>query len=609
MSKRIERKIINKKNIKNNEKYRKNTEDINPDITDELPRFKEETKNDNDFNYKNDIISKEEENSCQTPNKNIKGNQIKNDDNKNQLINNIRYKEDNSNIKDDEKSNKMNEKKEKDRDSEEKLKLILTEILKNSLRENTIRIQKEFNRREFSANDYLINLESIVIKYINYNHDKKSRWNFYLNIFLNYLGYKHKSNIKNINFFHFASQSWIIEVFTFIKKKFLIEYQTNNETSKINFANYTYSEIFCEIINYQVLEKRYLANLEILAGNSYFSDVAIKLSELRFAKYFLQNINLVCNNAKNETVFASLSKVEFEDKLMNILILAMETTLNMINGGRDSYNQKEMNKIRYAHYLKYLRDKKLTVFNYENYLKELKNDHLLNINNDEEDIILKSSDAFFYFASINFKDLINDLNLLINICNNSLDKLGIIFKINQEKLYNLYSRFKNNYYNRYSQSKSNEFILDKLSINYLEKLVSYLRVINLKNVYNPIQNSKFSIKSSNFYLSISKNSSLYFSDLKKMIIEKTKNNYNFLIDQITNQNLFDIYIEKESIIITISRKILLSNKKTIYSLLQDISQWIDIKEKTRYLYGKAIEKTLFHRDNLIEKYKRFFTNY
>ena len=93
MSKKIERKIINKKNIKNNEKYRKNTEDINPDITDEIPLFKEETKNENDFNNKNDIISKEEENSCQTPNKNKKGNQIKNDDNKDQLINNIRYKE------------------------------------------------------------------------------------------------------------------------------------------------------------------------------------------------------------------------------------------------------------------------------------------------------------------------------------------------------------------------------------------------------------------------------------------------------------------------------------------------------------------------------------
>ena len=174
------------------------------------------------------------------------------------------------------------------------------ELLNSSMRENAKRIQKEFIERENSANEYLEQQSQLVANFDKIRQHLQSRSNYYLNYLFCFLGYRYESKIKNINFFHFASQSWIVEVFKHITLTLFCECGKKRiKEEGRGWGNHSFSEILNLILKFEADEKKFLKTLEMIAGTIYFNDVAIILTEVRLGRIFLSMINMVSKVVKN----------------------------------------------------------------------------------------------------------------------------------------------------------------------------------------------------------------------------------------------------------------------------------------------------------------------
>ena len=637
----------------------------------------------NDQKNKEDKKKQDNENINNLSKEKIHQDKNKNDDNSpNNLSNEEKLDEGeqiNTNSKfDDDQNKKKNEEIKKNKDEEEKvkestdkLKSDFKEILNSSMRKNARRIQKEFHIREFSANNYLNTLEIIIGNYNHLRFQIQSLSNYFIDYFFSYFGYKYESQIKNINFFHFATQSWVLEAFQNIINKFRkSKINIRNEESKINtVGNYSFSDILCEILNFEANEQTYFSNFEIIAGNMYFNDVAKRMTELKLGKYFLNYIKFVCNQMKNEYIPTTLSKDDFECKLMVILIKAVELTLNKIeNDSSDSninFNTSKEKYIKFICHLQTLKNRKNIEFNFQNYLTILKQDSIIKLSDNESDEsgFLNSSEAFYHFSICSFTDLVKDLNVLISESSNLFYKLRKILFRNREKLRNLYFNLSKNLSDIYS--KSSQYRIDLKSLknfyqycenklanvkemkiaNYnlgkFEKYKSWMKdnydknlriypyfLVNIwsqyhpsidiyEKVYNPMKDFTISFTSNSvkFLIESSKNFKSRIDDVQKFVFEVTKKNYDYLAEDIffSKNPLIQISQDNENdlIIIKISRRIILNDRKKFNSLMEDLSSLfsrIKIKENFIYIYNKTKENTIFLKENLLDRYKKFLSS-
>ena len=204
-------------------------------------------------------------------------------------------------------------------------------------------------------------------------------------------------------------------------------------------------------MDYDVDQSRFLTNLEIIAGSIYFNDVVKRMIEFRIGKYYLSNIKIICLQKKNENNSLSLSKYQFEIKLMQILVQAVELTLNKIeNNLRDHncYSRSDKRYVRFSHHFQSLKNSENIEFNLKNYQKILKEDSAMQFDAIEE--INKSSVAFYHYAMVSLTDLVQDLINCISFSTNF--KFGMILNKKQEKLGLIYSSLSKNLSTLYSKT-------------------------------------------------------------------------------------------------------------------------------------------------------------
>ena len=344
-------------------------------------------------------------------------------------------------------------------------------------------------------------------------------------------------------------------------------------------------------------------------------------------------------------------------------------TLNKINNdGRDSNgnsNTTEERYIMYSRHLQTLRYRKNLEHNFTNFVKVLKEDSLLvsEDNFSDEFGILNSSEAFFNFAMYSFSDLVQDLMLFTSVSSNLLYKFRTILYKNREKLEFLYSSMSKNLSDIYCRTSKYRFNSDSVKSYYkhLGNIITDLKAIKIvkyskkklgiyrawvkdsydhnlryypdfllekwykyqpsiyiyERMYNPTKDLTISITSNSlkFIVGISKNLSTYVSDVQKKVFEISKSNYFYLTNEIifSKEPLIEISEnnENDSISIKISKKILINDVKKFNAFIEEITRLIisiKIKENAIYLYEKTKENSLYVKDNLLEKYRRFLSS-
>ncbi len=475
------------------------------------------------------------------------------------------------------------------------------------------------------------------------------------------MGYKYRSEIKGINFFHFASQSWLLEVFKIICLKFPSHKKMcNNE--KESDENYSFSDILTEILNVKIEEAFFLRDLELITGTIYFNDAVLRLTEMKVGKYFLESINSVTIDLKNEEIPESLSKENFENKLMEILIKSVESTLNKIDKlGRD-LQYESSGYIQFYQKLQTLIEKNKES-DFKDFIKILLEDPVLYNNKRPSDDIsfLKSAEAFYNFSTLKLDQMIEDLIAFNSHSTSFFYKLKVVIFNNQEKITSMYSTMYNTLLDSYNISKAkisygllekyynqlvNQFnnlreiklitgnitkfedysnwitlIYNKINHFYpksfLDKVSKMCPLISYyENIYSPAKDLIITVTNTsvNMIINFPRNLMKNFNNLVKNVSEMVMKNYYFIKDDIkfSKEKLIDFNYEKERdlFIISLSRKLQIIDSKCFSMLIKKIYNILNlemIKENSFNIYFKAKENSFYLKEALINKYKSFFS--
>lgn len=155
--------------------------------------------------------------------------------------------------------------------------------------------------------DKLLNFEEISQNYEQFKENLRDKQNYYLNYFYYFVGEHYESIINNVNFFHYGTESIILEKFRSNKDK-EIDHNTDLEMLK----------------NLTIDENSYFQNLKILTGSPHLYEATIKLSELQLAKMFLDKFLLFKDQVDYEktndfyTTFSRISCMAVSSTLKNL---------------------------------------------------------------------------------------------------------------------------------------------------------------------------------------------------------------------------------------------------------------------------------------------------
>jgi hypothetical protein len=414
------------------------------------------------------------------------------------------------------------------------------------------------------------------------------------------LGYKYTSSIQNNNFFHFATEAYIISVIKEIKE------------------NLKEEEILVKLLSEEVEEDDFLDNLEILIGNTNSSDDQVKISSDKLAQIFLNNIKYEKEENGNDYKDNSLSIDIFFKRIVNY-------SLNSLNYSEDEKNLDLFNTF----------DKYKTVeggLNIEKFVEEFKNKMYQDSKTKTlRQCVQNECEVYFYFAQVSFKDFINDINHF-NQQSTSVIYIGIaLFKaqLNSQtsKLKNLYdftsknvSSIKEDIVSKTELVKSNclsklylvnKFIGEKFNNSKAGLLNNYPAVYDKISQYNqayltPIQSRMTVLKddSYSFLLNSYSKGKNSFEDVKKSIIEKVAETYKVSYEKASNFVHVSVDNLGKIAIVQVCYDKINSSRTIFYSLLESIQSYVKnynleqlkVLAKNTYSLGKT---------KMIDSYEKF----
>ncbi len=516
------------------------------------------------------------------------------------------------------------------------------EYIKGKIKEKAIKIREELISIENKAVDFLNKIFTVVQNNRNIREYLKSMKNYYLIYFFNYFGYRYEPIIENPNFFHFISQAWLVNAFEQIKGSSVKEEEN-------------YSSILRKLLDVDVDKKHLIASLELITETIYISDPAIKLTELNLGKNFLKHIKKVLSDSKNELDFnESINKNEFGAIVMEILKKTVNLTINDI----DSVDNDNQNLILLDTFNELLA--KNENFSLEDFTSKVE-ERRENENNSAKDVtITNACEAFYYFGQSSLSTLIIDLEMFNQQYSSFISKIKIILSKKSYSLKDLLNKISTNMGSLYINvrdnikfQKLNEFytyVLMKLS-NFKDNS-SEIIVSQYKNYKDWILSLDFSnlpfyptlaYEKLNTYTQISR-VFLYekvFLPTKAITVATTSSTYSFILRNVENakntslkiySNIKDgkigdslahfkeeyidkivrIYVDEDQnlIVIEVSRKVISSLTPEIIKILIGILKKIktNVSCNAQKLLVKSKETSLVLKDNIMERYRRFFNN-
>lgn len=338
------------------------------------------------------------------------------------------------------------------------------------------------------------------------------------------LGYKYNSIIPNNNFFHFATEAYIITILKEAKEEILE------------------AELYMNVLSNDIEEEEYFENIDILMGNSNNVHNEVKLSSDKLAKLFLSFINYQKDQVKRQ--------IDKED-LDTFFRKAVNYTLNKLNNDEDEEKSLDL----YDIYMKVKqREHTLDTFieEYKNYMMEKSKTKALRF------CVQNPCEVFYYFCQVDYKELLKDIQYF-NQQSSSVIYLGIaLFKaqLNSQtnKLKNLYNYSHKNYSNIKNEIVNKSELVKSTCMNKLYLVNKFISEKydhskdQIKENYPSVYN-KLSHFNEQYVIPIHNKISIVTDDSYSFIINKYskgKENFNELKDKITKKvaEIYDVSYEK-----------------------------------------------------------------
>jgi hypothetical protein len=237
-------------------------------------------------------------------------------------------------------------------------------------------------------------LHNLYLSFENFKNNLKQRQNFFLNYFYSLFGEQHESIINNVNFFHFATESIILELLK----------------TELNLDD------FSQFKNFNLVFEDFYDNFKLLTGTFYIYNWTSKISEINIAKLFYNNFSKI----KNNSLFIDDDKelnhgfINIKDIFIHICHLSVSFTLFELN-----LLSIEKEKVKREFYKFAFEDSDKLTFN--NYLKSVEKHLNQQVSKNPDNLIILKI-AYFYFKT-NFDDYLTDLNLFSEHSNSFFEKI------------------------------------------------------------------------------------------------------------------------------------------------------------------------------------------
>lgn len=307
--------------------------------------------------------------------------------------------------------------------------------------------------------------------------------------YFNVLGYKYSSIIPNNNFFHFATEAYLISAIKESQEKLT-------------------TDAICEmVLKASVEEKDFLENLEILIGTYQTSHNIVKFSEAKLAKIFLKKLEILKQASSEET--NSDSKA-----LIQILRKAVNLTINELSGDEG----QEDSLLLYDTFIDL--DKQATLEGFCNaYLENLgKNAYYAK----------NSCEVFYNYSITSIEQFVEDLNSF-NQQNTSIIYIGFAFI--QAQYRNQSTRLTTIYKLSRSNLKEVKKDLDSKTGLIKSEMASRLEIMNkwVKSTYS-VYKDTYKEKYPTVFEKISYLNESYFTPVQTKMVNYSGEYYTFILN-------------------------------------------------------------------------------
>lgn len=262
----------------------------------------------------------------------------------------------------------------------------------------------------------LINYFTILTKFRN-NYKKINKSESYLQSLINI---KLDNPIKNINFYHYISEAWILSILFGLKQKFLKDLENEiSENKKITeFLGKNFNDILFDIKDIEINEQFFIDTLEILLGTDKLDDQVVKITQMKLSQLFLRKMNIARKEILEQEYCSELNRKQFEDIIYLTLLNGINLTLNELDPREDDKNSKLLLNV----FLELNKNKDRQI-DLKTYISEV-NRKRKNIEGSKDIAVLNPEITFYNFAQYELSDLINNLETFL-LNNTNIDTLTV----------------------------------------------------------------------------------------------------------------------------------------------------------------------------------------
>jgi hypothetical protein len=212
-----------------------------------------------------------------------------------------------------------------------------------------------------------------------------TKQNIYMNFLFFFINNHYESIINNVNFFHFATEALIWELF-----------KSSTHDGRDNLK---------QLMSANIDPASFCNSVKILTGSSHHYEAKAKLSELQLAKLFLERLNYYRSQADYDPDFAEAFR-DITRKTVSSCLVKLLGVIGGSNGGSAAVDLIQDDLFFFNAFRELKENKGLTLVAYLNVLEKVVGKKITK--NDQLMMFIKS---YYYYARTTYNDYLFDLEL------------------------------------------------------------------------------------------------------------------------------------------------------------------------------------------------------
>ena len=387
---------------------------------------------------------------------------------------------------------------------------------------------------------------SLLNEFERVREDLKNQTRGYLDSMLKLIKYKFTNPVKDPNFFHYASEAWLLSVFKNLRT---VLHEDLNQGK--DYFSITFNDLLEKIYQLKIDEECFIDYLDILLGTYKVNDHIIKITQIKMSGIFLKKIEQAKEMTIQKKINENIKRKEFEEIIFLILKKALNFTLNDLNS-----QEQDKNSLLYLNVYTEMRKVSSNELTMQLFLNEINksSEKCESKSNISEVELLNPTSTFYNFANISLVDLLKDIKTFNVNSSNLIEKIKFLFSSN-------YSRAKHlvKYTYRYINLKSADNRVFALMNNILDRSVSQSQALCNFTGNNFKEIKTWFAPKLNKYFTTSKN-----------VFNYCTNFYTIISDQIVKviqpvKNILVLYYENSVRIILNAKTWTLEEVRTFYT--------------------------------------------